>query len=232
MKPRRLLLVLLPAVLAAPVALAQPAPRTPSTWFGGGGLLVGIPLGEFADATDEGFGVAGNVVFAPGGGPFGIRLQTGGLVYGSRTIRTPVPGTGGLVTQELRTDNWLLNAGLGVQVTARSGAVRPYAYALAGLGYFATDTSLDDYDDYYYGDYTTTNYDDTTFAWSAGAGLLFPVSRSLALDVGLQYVGNGTVRYLAEGDLQPSASGAPPVVVPRSTPANLVTITIGLSFGY
>jgi hypothetical protein len=50
--------------------------------------------------------------------------------------------------------------------------------------------------------------------------------------VGVQYVGNGTVRYLAEGDLQPSTSGAPPVVVPRSTPANLVTITIGLSFGY
>jgi opacity protein-like surface antigen len=230
-RPLRVVSAFVSAVLAASTGLAQPAPRKPSTWLGGGGLLIGIPLGDFADATDEGFGVVGNVVFTPGGGPFGIRFQTGGLIYGSRTIHTPVPGTGGLVTQELNTDNWLLNVGIGPQVMARSGPVRPYAYALAGLGYFATDTSLgDDYDDY--GDHTTTNYDDTTFAWSAGAGLLFPVSRSLAIDVGAQYVGNGTVRYLAEGDLQPSASSAPPVVVPRTTAANLVTLTIAVSFGY
>jgi opacity protein-like surface antigen len=230
-KPLRAFSAFVPVALAASTALAQPSPRKPSTWFGSGGLLVGIPLGDFADATDEGFGVVGDVVFTPGGGPFGVRFQTGGLVYGSRTITTSVPGTGGLVTQELRADNWLLNVGIGPQVMARSGPVRPYAYALAGVGYFATDTSLGDgYD--YYRDNTTTNYDDTTFAWSAGAGLLFPVSRSLALDVCVQYVGNGTVRYLAEGDLGPSASGAPPVIVPRKTTANLVAITIGLSFGY
>ena len=114
---------------------------------------------------------------------------------------------------------------------ARSGPVRPYAYALAGFGYFATDTSFGNgYD--YYGDLSTTNYDDSTFAWSAGAGLLIPVSRSVAIDVGVQYVGNGTVRYLAEGDLRPSPGGAPPVIVPRQTEANLLTITVGITFGY
>ncbi len=231
MKPLPALFLFVPAVLAASAALAQPQPRKPSTWFGGGGLLIGIPLGDFADATDEGFGVIGNVVFTPGGRPFGIRFQTGGLIYGSRAIHTSVPGTGGLITEDLTTDNWLLNAGIGPQIMARSGPVRPYAYALAGLGYFATQTSLGGgYD--YYGGYSSTNYDDTTFAWSAGAGLLFPVSGSLAIDVSAQYVGNGTVRYLAEGDLQPSPSGAPPVIVPRTTAANLVTITIALSFGY
>lgn len=213
-------------------ALAQPAPqRAPSEWLGGGGLLIGVPLGDFADATDEGFGVVGNVVFSPGGGPFGIRFQTGGLIYGSRDIPTTVPGTGGLITEDLSIDNWLLNVGIGPQVMARSGPVRPYAYALAGFGYFATETSFGNgYD--YYGDYSTTNYDDWTFAWSAGAGLLLPVSRSLAIDVGVQYVGNGTVRYLAEGDLQPSPGGAPPVIVPRQTEANLLTITVAVSFGY
>ena len=82
------------------------------------------------------------------------------------------------------------------------------------------------------GSTSTTNYDDTTFAWSAGAGLLIPVSRSVAIDVGVQYVGNGTVRYLAEGDLLPSPGGAPPVIVPRKTEANLVTITLGVTFGH
>jgi opacity protein-like surface antigen len=216
----------------ATTAAAKPAPpRALSEWLGGGGLLIGIPLGDFADATDEGFGVAGNVVFTPGGRSFGIRFQTGGVIYGSREFHVPVPGTGGLVTDDLSTDNWLLNVGVGPQVMARSGPVRPYAYALAGFGYFATETSFGNgYD--YYGDSSTTNYDDWTFAWSAGAGLLIPVSRSLAIDVGVQYVGNGTVRYLAEGDLLPSPSGAPAVILPRETAANLFTITIGITFGH
>ena len=217
--------------IAAKAASAQPAAPKPSEWMGGGGLLVGIPLGEFADATDEGLGVAGNVVFTPGGGSFGIRFQTGGVIYGSREIHAPVPGTGGLITEDLSTDNWLLSVGAGPQFMARFGPVRPYAYALAGFGYFATETSFGNgYD--YYGDSSTTNYDDWTFAWSAGAGLLIPVSRSLAIDVGVQYVGNGTVRYLAEGDLLPSPGGAPPVIIPRPTEANLLTITIGITFGY
>jgi opacity protein-like surface antigen len=170
-------------------------------------------------------------VFTPGGGPIGVRFQTGGLIYGSRDIPIAVPGTGGLITEDLSTDNWLLNVGIGPQVMARSGSVRPYAYALAGFGYFATETSFGNgYD--YYGDYSTTNYDDWTFAWSAGAGLLIPVSRSLAIDLSVQYVGNGTVRYLAEGDLQPSAGGAPPLIFPRQTEANLLTITVGVSFRY
>jgi opacity protein-like surface antigen len=232
MRLPRVLFLLAAAGIAANTASAQPpAQRTPSEWLGGGGLLIGIPLGDFADATDEGFGVAGNVVFTPRGGPFGVRLQTGGLVYGSRTIGVSVPGSGGLVTEDLTTDNWLLNVGIGPQFMARSGPVRPYAYALAGFGYFATETSFGNgYD--YYGDSSTTNYDDWTFAWSAGAGLLIPVSRSVAIDVGVQYVGNGTVRYLAEGDLQPTASGASPLVVPRQTEANLLTITVGVTFGY
>jgi len=231
MRLPRVLFLLAAAGIAAKAASAQPASPKPSEWLGGGGLLVGVPLGEFADATDEGFGVAGYVVFTPRGGPFGIRLQTGGLVYGSRKIARPVPGTGGLITQDLTTDNWLLNAGIGPQFMLRSGTIRPYAHALAGVGYFATETSLGNGYNYDYGYNSTTNYDDTTFAWSAGAGLLIPVSRSLAIDVGVQYVGNGTVRYLAEGDLQPSPGGVPPVIVPRKTEANLVTITVGVTFG-
>ena len=65
-----------------------------------------------------------------------------------------------------------------------------------------------------------------------GGGLLIPVSGSLAIDVGVQYVGNGTVRYLAEGDLLPSPGGDPPVIVPRQTEANLLTMTVGVSFGF
>ncbi len=170
----------------------------------------------------------GHIAFAPGQELLGVRVQVGGLVYGSREVGTLVPGTGGLAMAPLTTDNWLLNVGIGPQVVVRSGPVRPYAYALAGLAYFATDTR---FGDDHHGSPSSTNYDDTTFAWSAGAGLLFAVSRGVAIDVGVEYVANGTVRYLAEGDLLPWPRDAPPVIVPRTTEANLVTVTVGVTFG-
>ena len=228
MRCSRLLPLVSIAALAAATAPAQPTPPGPSQWLGGGGVLVGIPQGDFADATDTEVGLAGHVVFTPTRGPLGVRLQMGGLIYGSRDARVTIPGSGGLITEDLSTDNWLLNCGIGPQVMVRSGSARPYAYALAGLGYFATRTTLGHDDD---GSFGSTNYDDTTFAWSAGAGLLIPLSQTVAIDVGVQYVGNGTVRYLAEGDLSPSPGGAPPVIVPRSTEANFVGITVGVTFG-
>jgi opacity protein-like surface antigen len=228
MKHPRVLLACSLVLLVTSAASAQPAPPQRSEWLGGGGLLIGFPQGAFADATDTGFGMAGHAVFAPKGGPFGIRLQMGLLIYGSRTAHIPVPGTGGLITSDLTTDNWLLNAGAGPQLMVRSGPVRPYAYGLAGVGYFATDTTLGQASST---SFNTTNYDDTTFAWSAGGGVLIPVSPTVQIDVGVHYVANGTVRYLAEGDLRPSPTGLPPVIVPRRTEANVVALTIGVSFG-
>ena len=227
--PRVLLLVAL-VLLAAGTASAETDPRQKSEWLGGAGLLVGFPLGDFADAADTGFGISGHGVFAPGGGVFGIRLQMDVLIYGSRSFPVVVPGTGGLITTDLTTDNWLFHFGAGPQVQARSGPVRPYAYALAGVGYFSTDTTLED--DYGYSGYTSTNYEDTTFAWSAGGGLLIPVSKAVLVDIGVHYVGNGTVSYLAEGDLRPSMGDRPPVIIPRQSEANVLALTIGVSFGH
>jgi len=230
MRHLRVLPVCLLAFLATGAVSAQPAPPPQrSEWLGGVGFLIGFPQGEFADATETGFGFAGHAVFTPKGGPLGLRLQMGLLIYGSRTFHTPVPGSGGLVTTDLTTDNWLLNAGAGPQLMLRSGPVRPYAYGLAGVGYFATDTTLGQA--YGGGTFNSTNYDDTTFAWSAGGGVLIAVSPTVQIDLGVHYVANGTVRYLAEGDLRPSPTGQPPVIVPRQTEANVVAVTIGVSFG-
>jgi hypothetical protein len=228
MRCSRLLPLVLVALLAISTASAQPTPPGRSQWLGGGGVLVGIPRGDFADATDTGVGLSGHVIFTPTRGPFGLRLQMGGLIYGSRDARVTIPGSGGLITEDLSINNWLLDCGIGPQVMVRSGSVRPYAYATAGLGYFATETTLGHDAE---GSFSSTNYDDATFAWSAGVGLLIPLSGTVAIDLGVQYVGNGTVRYLAEGDLRPSPGGAPPVIIPRRTEANLVEITIGVTFG-
>jgi hypothetical protein len=232
-------LLLAGAAVCATTAWAETASSKPSQWIGGGGLVVSVPVGDFADATDEGVGISSQAVFTPGGGIFGIRFQVGGVLYGSRNVGAPVPGTGGLIRQDLSVENWLVTAGVGPQIVARSGRVRPYAYALAGLGYFATSSVLhtdpadhgNDWNDHWNDDYrSTTNFDDTTFAWSVGAGLMIPVSKSTALDFGVQYVANGTVRYLAEGDLEPSRTGALPIIVPRHTEANVIQVTIGFTF--
>jgi len=218
---------LFPIVLVALSAAAAHAQER-STWLGGGAGVVAFPQGDFSRAFDTGWGFSGHGVFTPKGGAFGLRMQGTVVIYGSRTYKVTIPGTGGLITEDLTTDNWLLNAGVGPQLMLRSGPVRPYVYGLAGVGYFATDTTLGQSA---YNGFGSTNYDDTTFAWSAGAGLLVSVTQSFSIDVGVHYVGNGTVRYLAEGDLRPSPTGLPPLVVPRRTEANLIQVTLGLTFG-
>ena len=200
--------------------LGPAAPPQASEWLGGGGLLIGIPLGDFADATDEGFGVVGHVVFTPGVGrsASASRRAASSTAAGDRARRCP--GRAGSSPRTSRPTTGCSMPGSAPRscsARARSAPTRTRSPASATSrprrpSATATTTT---------GTTSTTNYDDTTFAWSAGAGLLFPVSRSVAIDVGVQYVGNGTVRYLAEGDLRPSPGGAPPVIVPRKTEANL-----------
>ena len=222
--------VLVLAAAAAPTAV-EPGPgpcRRPSEWLGGGGLLVGVPLGEFADATDEGFGVAGTSCSPPGVDRSASASRRAGPGLWQPDDRHAGARDGGLVTEDLTTDNWLLNAGLGPQVMLRSGTVRPYAYALAGVGYFGDRYVARRrlrYDGYRYDELRRHHVRLVGGGWPAD-----PVSRSVAIDLGVQYVGNGTVRYLAKAISSRRRVNAPPVIVPRKTEANLLTITVGVMF--
>ena len=77
---------------------------------------------------------------------------------------------------------------------------------------------------------SSTNYSDGTFAKTAYSGLYIPLaSGRTMLDLGARYTWNGErVRYLTEGDIIEDANGDP-VLTPRETRADLLTIIIGVT---
>jgi opacity protein-like surface antigen len=221
------------AALALAVGAAVSASATGAEgadWLWGGGFHAGVPTGDFDRAADEGWGAAGHLVVLPHQRPCGLRLEVSALVYGSRSFTVPAPGTGGYVGDTVRTDTWFGNLMAGPELRARSGAVRPYAYALAGIGYFATSSELSAY-------YETvplngtTNLDDTTFAWAAGGGVELAVSRDVSIDLGARYLANSSVDYLTTDSLGPGPGGAGPILVPHHGEAHVVAFTLGIAFG-
>lgn len=221
----------LPRVLLAAAALAGAGPAWAETdLMGGGTFLVGAPHGAFDVAAGTGFGLEGYALVTPPRAPYGLRVEGSFLVYGHERTVVPFPGTGGRVGADLVTDNWIGTLSVGPQVMARSGTVRPYVRVLAGLSYFATTSELQSAD----GFRTlarSTNYDDVAFGWSAGCGINVPVSRSLAIDLGVAYASNGRVSYLTEGDIQDDGHGGA-ILNPRRSTASLMQFTFGLSGGW
>ena len=94
MKRPRVLFLSAAAALAAATVWAQPAPRQPPSGSVAGGSSSASRSASSRTPPTRASASVGHVVFTPGGGPFGIRIQTGGLVYGSRKIAVSVPGSG------------------------------------------------------------------------------------------------------------------------------------------
>jgi opacity protein-like surface antigen len=215
-----------------------PSTATGEPRFQGGlSAIVGQPRGAFRRYVDDGFGVGGHALYRlDRQGAFAVRLDGGYLNYGRETLRIPFgtrPG-GGRVGLDLTTTNDIVWLGLGPQVMAPRGPVRPYVNGTAGISYFATTSSVsgrDDLDAFAH----DTNYDDTQFSWGAGAGVLVPVwhnRRSLVLmDLGARYHDNGrNVRYLSEGGIRDLPNGDVQLDVIRSR-ADLITWHLGVSVG-
>ena len=208
-----------------PVIIQQSGPDV----LVGGGVLVGFPVGEFDEHVGAGGGVAGHAVLAIPDTPFALRIQASGLIYGSETIHSPLSETVGRVWVDVTTQNWIGHLGVGPQVMVRSGPVRPYAHAFLGVSYFSTTSEVaseDDYEPFA----RSTNFDDVTFAYGFGGGFLVPLGpRGLTLDLGVRYLSNGRVRFLAEGDVVDEGMGEVSLH-PRHSEANLVELVVGVSF--
>lgn len=224
-----LLAFLLLALTASAQPTAAPAEREGVDLLWGGGFLAGIPVGAFDAAVDSGFGTTTHLVVASRGLPFGLRIEASALVYGSHHFTVPESGTGGRVGNTVRTDSWIGNLFAGPELRARSGAVRPYLHALAGVGYFATSSVVSRHDEAVRVN-GSTDYQDTTFTWAVGAGVEVALGRSTSLDLGVRYVANGNVNYLAQDSLT-GGSGDSLSLTPHRSEAHLVAITMGISFG-
>lgn len=210
--------------------------RRPGTMRGavGGSVSYARPVSEFQQYVDQGFGFDAFFRWnADPRGIFSIRLDGGFLGYGRETKRVPLsPTVGGRILVDLTTSNNILWLGLGPQITIPMPGIRPYINAGVGFSYFVTESSIEgihDDDDLF----NTKNYDDGTFSWGGGGGILIPFatrSGEIAIDLGVRYHGNGEVRYLRKGGIQDLPDGTI-VLHPIQSEANLLTFRLGVSVG-
>ena len=237
--PLRVFCTLSLAVFVAPIASAQGgdasvAPRRP---IGTAGItaVVTQPLGQFETYVGTGYGVgldfAGNVTRS---GILQVRVDLGFLQYGKETKHVCLSETVGCrVTVDVNTSNDIIVGGIGPQLIAPRGAVRPYATATAGFAYFFTHSSVTGSNDSApFAD--TQNFDDFVFAWTGGGGVLITLrggSRPIFLDVAARYHHNGQASYLREGSITDNPDGSI-TISPIRIETNFMAYQLGVSFGF
>jgi hypothetical protein len=229
---------LLPALAAAqsfPVDSLGPATRHGEPRLQGGlALSIGQPVHEFRQYVADGIGGSGHALYRIGNsGAFALRVDGGMVNYGSERKRIPWNDNVGRITVDLRTNNNIYWGGIGPQLMAPSGIVRPYVTGSVGFAVFATSSSIHDRDT----DeeiVSDNNKTDGTWALTGGGGVLIPLfrnARSLVfLDLGARFHRNGTVEYLREGGITDLPGGGVRYSPIRSQ-GDLWTYQIGVSVG-
>jgi hypothetical protein len=195
---------------------------------GGGSVVVGTPRGALGEQASVAGGLAGHAVFPSRSSLLSLRLEGSWLLYGSETVRVPLARTAGRINREITTDNWIAQLGVGPQLVLPARGVRPYIHGFAGVAYLSTTSQLRDPDRFVSA--TSTNYDDTTFSYGGGGGLLVPLhGRGTSVDLGVRYVHTGSVRFLGEGDLVSVDGGVR--AMPHRGHADVLEFRLGLAFG-
>jgi len=203
--------------------------------WAGGGLALALPVGEFSNYVKAGGGANGFVAWKlAADGAASIRVDGTFLIYGSETRRLPLAPSGplALVNVDVTTSNLIVNLGIGPQLTATRGAIRPYVNGAVGFSYFGTSSSVrgtHDVEPFA----TSTNFDDFTFALRGGGGLWILLSSRrtpVSLDLSAHYIRNGRVSYLREGSITFDLTGTP-IYHPIESETNFWLVQAGVSVG-
>jgi hypothetical protein len=219
-------------VLLGAVSGLQAQVVGPIGGWAGGHLQVSNPVGEFAENVGLGFGITGHGRLpVDDSGTLSLRLDLGFINYGNETIRICIT-LPCRVTGELTTSNNIFMLGIGPEVGVGSGRVQMYGNASLGLAYFATTSSVEGENNEGDPFAESTNFDDVTFAWTAGPGARLGVYSGAGADVFLdlfaRYHGNGQARYLRKGDIRDQPDGSV-VIDPQQSETNFWTFGLGVS---
>lgn len=200
----------------------------------GAHLALAIPQGQFSDFVDLGYGLGGWIAFnLDRRGTLALKLDGNFLIYGHETRRRPLSPTVPFVSVDVSTSNNIYSMGIGPVLTLGHGAIRPYFTATAGFSYFATESSVkgsNNYDSFA----RSTNFDDFTFAWTAGGGLRIQVSRGRSpvfIDMASEYHRNGRANYLREGGITDDGNGNV-IIRPIQSETNLMLVKFGVSASF
>lgn len=204
--------------------------QTAPSWWLGVDFIAADPLGDFGKAVDAGYGldVGFHVPVAAEGG-LALKADAGFIIYGyDRSGVCLAPPVGCRIDLDLTTSNNIFFAGVGPELVAPTGQLRPYVDAAVGFSYFFTHSSLEGNDADSFGG--TTNFDDLVTHTRLGGGLRARLGRTVLLDLGAQYHRNGVAEYLREGDIVDNPDGSI-TLHPRRTEANLLVYRIGVTIG-
>jgi hypothetical protein len=225
------------ALIAAPITLGaqEPAPDTlalgvPRVQLGFA-IEAGLPTGAFGDRVSEGGAIHGFVrVGLDQQGLVALRLQAGYFGYGDETTRTCLgAGPACRVEVNITTANAILSWGVGPELSLPVGIFRVTGHALIGSSYATTysgDRKAGIVPDFFA---LSEHLGDGGFAWSAGAGLAMPVSRSASIDLGVTYQAHGTRNYLVRGGITDQPDGSIVMDLQRSS-INMFGIRLGMTF--
>lgn len=221
-------------VLATPLVAQQAPPADSGTpgsprWHVGLAAEFGQPTGAFKQNVDNAGGAQAHLrVRLDQHGLVSLRVQAGWLNYGHESKRLCLAATPGCrVEVAVNTVNGILFVGVGPELAYQLGKLRAYGHGLVGASRFATVSAIGGgiLPDLVAGD---ENFGDAGFAWSAGAGLELPITRRVALDLGVAYQGHGEREYLTKGGITDNANGSLTFAPKRST-ANLFAIRFGVT---
>lgn len=203
----------------------------------GGSIMLGLPQGEFKEKVDRlGYGIQlHGTLWSPGKlRPVTIGMNIGYLIYGEERERRRFSLTIPDVTVDVSRTNSIFNFHLLVQISPFSGTWRPYLEVLGGGAYISTSTSIESEWDFANDIATSTNFDDFTWSYGSGAGLLIKIGEalgdisSLYLDLKGRYLFGTKAEYLAEGSITiDERNGNVYYDVLKST-TDLVTIHLGV----
>jgi hypothetical protein len=200
----------------------------------GGSFMIGSPQGEFRTNVDRlGFGIqVHGLLFSPNQErPFSVGLNIGYLVYGSVNERRPWVGFPGVYLNLDRT-NSIANMHLMFQISPFSGDIRPYVEGLFGGAYIFTESSVKNEN----GNTTiasSTNFDDFTWSYGGGVGMLICVGRNLGdvqklfLDLKVRYMYGTEAEYLTEESVFINTNGDT-IFRPQRSKTDLLTFHIGV----
>jgi hypothetical protein len=201
----------------------------------GGGLLIGLPHGEFKENVDNaGFGlnVHGTLWSPSKARPFSVGLNLGYMVYGMTTERRPFSETNPDVSVEVSRTNSIANFHLLFLISPFQGTVRPYLEGLFGGAYISTSTDIKNETT---GESiaSSTNFDDLTWSYGAGGGLLIQVGKDMGdvsrlfLDLKARYILGSEAEYLTEDGVEVRLGKVK--YYPVKSKTDLIQISIGVT---
>ncbi|MHB8905517.1 MAG: hypothetical protein ACYC6D_05260 [Melioribacteraceae bacterium] len=200
----------------------------------GASFMIASPQGEFKNNVDNlGFGVqVEGTLWAPSTQrPFSIGLSAGYLVYGLVSERRAWPGFPGIYLNLTRT-NSIANLHALFKITPFMGSIRPYIEGIFGGNYLFTTSEVKNEN----GNQqiaSSTNFDDFTWSYGGGAGLLFKLSENLEnvstlfLDLKVRYMYGTEAEYLTENSVFVNNLGDT-IFNPQKSKTDLITFHVGV----